>query len=263
MSAQSSYRKVLVHGEWKKNQVNIKVVPSSWNPTQTQIEIVNEEWEKRPQGVYNGPLWRFERVVKEDQTVSIELSKCSYKWHFILRHQQYQSAIEYPNPTSVTSLMVTTDNKIVLGVRQGSDQGGMLHAVGGGFIDPKLAAVENHHNEWKALPECLFETSAREITEETSLQRDKHYSIEKFRLLGVVWGSNHDTTCVMYAPVNVASTDVAIRGKEHSYLFFPSTDEGTLSSIVENNGLPIAEDIDATDHMVLAISLLRKYLVSK
>ncbi|TXT54917.1 MAG: hypothetical protein BAJATHORv1_50170 [Candidatus Thorarchaeota archaeon] len=262
MPAQSSYRKVLVEGIWKRNQVEVKVIQSSWAPTQKQLDFVENEWKQRPGGVYNGPLWRFERVVKQDERVSIEVSKCSYKWHFILRQQHYQAANMYPNPTSVTSLIVTTDQKIVLGVRKGSDQGGMLHTVGGGFVDPKLVAVENQHNQWKAVPECLFETSAREIAEETSLTEGEDYSKEDFRMLGIVWGGNHDTSCVMYAPVNVSSTEVAIRGKEHSYLFFPSIDDDTLSSIVENNGLPIAEDIDATDHMVLAISLLRKYLNS-
>ncbi|MBN2230344.1 MAG: hypothetical protein JW779_12215 [Candidatus Thorarchaeota archaeon] len=242
-------RAILLEGLWGSEDVRIEAVPLTFQPTSIAREIVKEEWERKPIDAQDLPLWRYEGYIVQQDRLVLQVSLCTYRWHFVLRHQNYKTQGDYPNPLSATTLIHTQDNKIILGIRKGSDQGNTLHAVGGGFIDP-LPGPEGTY-----IPENPFDTSAREITEETSLkQRD--FSKESFSMLGIAWGSNHDTTCVMHAPVDVLSEDIDIGAPEHAELVKVGIESSSIRQVLSKGHISGREGTPATDHLILALELL-------
>ncbi|MGY5854556.1 MAG: hypothetical protein RTU92_13390 [Candidatus Thorarchaeota archaeon] len=254
----SAERRIVVRGIWSHNQVHVEEIESTLCLSEEQRNLIEQQWSKRPSDIFDEPRWRFEGADISVEQLTIRLSRTSYKWHYVLRDEQYSNPSRYPNPVSVTTLLITTDNRMVLGIRQGSDQGNRLHAVGGGFIDliPSSDSESPH-------PENVFITSQREISEETNLEIPFQHVQDKFRILGAVWGNNHDTTLVMYAPVDAHSSEVAIRGDEYSALFFPAATVYEISIILEKQSLKDAAGVVPTDHMLLALELLHDYLDTK
>lgn len=246
-------RSILLQGIWKYNDTEIVRVSNTFSLSDEQREIVKQAWENKPSDAQDLPLWRYEGYALDNRNLQIKVSLCSYKWHFILRNYIYKRQSDYPNPISATSLMHTSDNKLVLGIRKGSDQGNRLHTVGGGFIDP-IPKYTPGQNLNSLIPENPFTTSAREIREETSV-RNSDFSIADFSLLGFAWGNNHDTTCVVHAPVNVISDKITINAPEHSELIFVDLEDSALKFIMSNGYLENRVNTPATDHCILALRL--------
>ncbi|MFW9932149.1 MAG: hypothetical protein ACFFDR_05780 [Candidatus Thorarchaeota archaeon] len=244
----SPAREILLDGKWMSGEVTISRVPNSFQVTPEQKRTVNAEWLSKPSDAQDLPLWRFEGFSLIDRNLELQVSLCTYRWHFILRHHNYTNLRDYPNPLSETTLIHTADNKLILGIRKGSDQGNTLHAVGGGFIDPLKDANENY------LPENPFDTSMREMLEETTLN-SKDLQKDKLTMLGLAWGRNHDTTCVIHAPVRALAEDIEINAPEHSELIKVDVDSPLLTEIVCDGHLRNRESIPATDHLILALNL--------
>ncbi|NWF96892.1 MAG: hypothetical protein HXY34_12190 [Candidatus Thorarchaeota archaeon] len=252
-----SERQLILNGLWKREAVNIREVPSSWAPTAEQRRLVERAWQDASRVVYDGPVWRFEGVLTTGKDLHIRLSRCSYKWHYVLKEQQYPTPSHYPNPASVTSLVVTEDRKIPVAVRQGPDQGNRLHSLGAGFIDAVTSVHSDHPSSWNFIPENIFDTAVREVQEESTIQL-KDIDSDAMALIGAAWGSNHDTTFVIVVPVSVTSDAVGMRGDEHSTLHFVPTDRTETQRVVERGALcNQANDVPATDHLVLALQLIR------
>ncbi len=241
-------RAILLDGKWKTAEVDIKRIPNSFHPTSKQKRIVEVEWLKKPPDAQDLPLWRFEGFSPGDRDLELQVSLCTYRWHFILRHQSYPNPRDYPNPLSETTLIHTADDKLILGIRKGSDQGNTLHAVGGGFIDPLQDTDGSYY------PENPFDTAQREMLEETTLKA-RDLKKEELTMLGLVWGSNHDTTCVIHAPVRAVSDDFEINAPEHSELLKVDIDSPLLTEIVCAGYIRDRESTPATDHLILALNL--------
>lgn len=246
-------RLILLHGMWKHDNTVVQRIPNTFKLSEEHKAIVKEEWSNKPPDAQDLPLWRYEGHEIQNEQLQINVSLCSYKWHFILRNHVYSESEMYPNPISTTTLLHTVDNKLVLGIRRGSDQGNRLHTVGGGFIDPIPAYTPGVDLD-SLIPENPFATAAREITEETSVKHDE-FSIQDFTLLGLVWGSNHDTTCVVHAPVNIDSERISINAPEHSELIPIDLQSLSLKSIIARGFLEGRENTPATDHCILALQL--------
>lgn len=253
-------REIIERGCWRYSQVRIIEVESTFVPSEIQRNIVENKWADRPSDIEDWPRWRLESI-RADEQLTIEVSRSSGKWHFILKEEKYDGKIKYPNPLSVTTLLISKDKKLMLGVREGSDQGNRLHAVGGGFIDPIILSGTENPEKWTIVPEHPFHTSQRELSEETTAKIEIDDVIERFRILGAVWGDNHDTSLVMYAPVEINSTEIKLLGSEHSSFHFASIDTSNLDLIIVDEKL---EGVNAkpTDHMLLSLELLRDFLMS-
>lgn len=240
--------------------MTIKIIPSVWEPTTEQREFVFRKWAFRPKGVYDGAIWRYERILVTVDKLEIQLSKCSYKWHFILRNERYSEPSDYPNPIGVTTLLITSDGKLVLGIRLDPDQPDQLHAASVGFVNPILIPDDKSPSEWQVIPENIFDTSVREIQEETSLLEGIDFHRESLRLLGLVWGSNKDTSAVILAPTDIASSNIMKKGDEKSEIYFPDASVEFLTSIIETERLHEIPNVKTSDHLILALKLLRSHL---
>ncbi len=256
----SDERRVLVSGNWRVEDCGLVVVSSSWTPSNDERRLVARRWPGIAGEVYDGGLWRYEGIRASGDELVIDVSRTSYKWHFVLRTEPRGTPGEWPNPLSVTPLIITTDGRLVAGIRRGPDQPDRLHAVGAGFIDPVVVAAEDDPTCWQIVPERPVETAAREIQEETSLVEGVDFERGSFRVLGLVWGDNHDTTCVVLAPVRVGSREVVVSRREHRRAVFIDTDREALLRLAESGYTPAAEGYLATDHFVLAVRLLAERL---
>lgn len=250
-------RRIFIQGNWKHDAVKLKVVPSTWSPTEEQIEIVRHRWKGCPSEIYDGALWRFENCKNINKTIVISVSKCSYKWHYILRDEIYPNVQDYPNLLSVTPLILSEDLRLFLGVRQGHDQANQLHAVGAGFIEPVVLPNPDDPSKWFITSENPFNTASREIEEESSLISEKDFSIKDMNLLGIVRGNNKDTTCVILVPVYRDSDEIEARGSEHSETFFVHISK--INDVISHESIHERPTIKATDHLILALKLLMEY----
>ncbi len=251
--------KILFDGVWYRDVTKIYQIPTSFNPSDKQANIVQKGWENRPNDTVDLPLWRFESFDQFDHMLAIKVSRSSYKWHFVLRDQKYQIMSDYPNPLSVTTILLTSDKKLVLGIRKGSDQGGMLHFVGGGFIEPFVISNPDMPEAWSVIPEHPFETAIREIQEETSITL-KNIDTSEMKLIGGVWGSNHDTSLVTLVPISIDSESISIRLPEHSQLIPIDYSDDVLSQIIEMKHYSKYPDYPATDHCILSLQISLKMI---
>lgn len=257
----SEQRIIFAQGIWPVNSVTMKIIPSTWTPTKQQREIVHEKWPLCPPELYDGSLWRYEKCREYDEKIEIQISKCSYKWHYILKQETYNRMEDYPNLLSVTPLILSKDSKVFLGVRQGHDQPNVLHAVGAGFIDPLLIPNPEEPSQWEIVAETPFQTACREIQEESTLFIEKDFRINDMELIGIVHGNNKDTTCVILVPTNVESNYILPKGEEHSHTFYLHISQ--IDDFLANETLPERPEVKATDHLVLALLLLKEHLQSQ
>jgi ADP-ribose pyrophosphatase YjhB (NUDIX family) len=173
-----------------------------------------------------------------------------------LREEKYGTMEEYPNPLSVTVLLLTADGKLVLGIKQGPDQGNRLHAVGGGFISLVQSSAVSSEVE----PEHPVDTAIRECQEETNLESGVSFNPNDVRIIGMVFGDNHDSSCVAVIPLNVEGESIALGSNEHSALFLYDTDSKSLQNLIDSRYLLEVPDSKATDHLILALQLLQRYM---
>ncbi len=205
---------------------------------------------------FNGPLWRLEGHNLVRGGVEFLVSPTYYLEHNIKRNQvlpfNYNTRINsnYVNPFSINAIQETSDNYLLIGVKGvKSDQIG-LGVMGAGFIKRKDGFP----------PENLFGAVLRECQEETSYSPGTELnegSIEDWKALGAIWGSNHDTTVGVYVPLKATSKQVDLGNQEHSDLWFLKTDKNSLEKFLNEGGMNGA---NAVDHLLGGVEL---YLESK
>lgn len=216
--------------------ISMKEHPSTLKISEDELAEIKLAWEKELQlhpDRFDGKLWRYEAIVMQRGMVDIQVSPVTYSVHNVMRHTKNKPFSYYPNPVTVSAVMVTADGYIPFGVRgRGSDQRG-VNMLGAGFI----------HREEGKQPEHPYDTTEREILEETSLLGDA-IKMEDAVLMGAMTGVNKDTTFSIYVPLRAEKKDISLKGDEHSDLLFLPVNKQSLDDFLNTGFLRGIPSID-------------------
>ena len=237
------------------DKINLIEVPSTLIISQSMDEKIKTEWgkiEAKNPNAWDAPKWRTEFVHDDGNQVNIYVSPMFYSEHNVMRHEQGQPVAFYPNPMSINAIQVTNDGYILIGVKgKGSDQKG-LGPVGAGFVERYVDNLGKSKT-----PEKLAYVVLKECFQETKYDKKKDFNMEDTRALGVIFGSNHDTTVGFYVPLMASSKEVDINSNEHDdLLLLPSKDQD-ICEVLNNGGY---KGISASDHL---LGCLESYVLRK
>lgn len=235
------------HGPVWLDNVVFNRVDSTLDLPQYVTDKVDATWagivEKNPHA-FDGKLWRFEHLKYGHGILKVDVSPITYKWHNVGRHESLAFG-ESVNPLSVNVISETLDGKLLIGVRgKTSDQKGAAIAPAG-FLD---------RYEASDVPKPLAYTTFKETFEELLFNHDRADTVDlrETRVLGLVYGSNRDTTIAIYNPLNVTSDEVTFGNDEHSDLLFLSNNPDAIREVTQTRKF---QGIPAADHMVGCLEL--------
>jgi hypothetical protein len=236
------------------DQVMTTVVDSTLSISPSLREEIDKEFAKAVENNPNftdAPKWRYEGHELPEGGINILVSLTSYKPHFVLRKKDFgfsyddnRFASNWPNPYNINPIQVTENGKghILIGEKgKISDQKG-LGLMGAGFI-----------NVAGSQPENMFVAALRESAEETNYDQGCNpHDIETLRLMGPIFGSNHDTTMSIYVPVPANKDQVRIGNLEHTEMLHLPTDLSSLEDFLNKEGM---NGIQAVDHLIGSVEL--------
>lgn len=181
--SQNEYRaKVLVRGIFDRNDIVITTTGQRIPLTDGQRVKIDKVWEPFAQkGYFPGPLVRVQSYdLDTDGRLVIVFGKTDYKEFLGTRDMRTRMKYGYDhiaNPLVTSSVILTSDNKILIARRgSGVDQPGEIDAIGG-HIDPEKDLDENGNID-------IFKAAIREVTEEAKLQEDE---IDEIRCFGLTY----------------------------------------------------------------------------
>ena len=238
--------------------VEIEVTGSTFNINEHYKKMVKNSWDdakKKNPNIFDAGKWRLELVHEKKDTTRISVSGgISYSQHNVLRHVKCALRHEegmpigfYPNPLTINVIQETTDGYILLGKRgKGSDQKNIAF-VGGGF-------VEKYDKD--TTPEKLGFVMQKECMEETKYRRKLSFNMNKANVLGIVFGSNHDTSVISHLPIFGKKEDVDINGDEFDEIIYLPNNEKDIMEVLESGKL---EGIELADHALGCLELYLKH----
>ena len=243
----------LWQGHLGNENFSLTEVPSTLKISDEDQKRIDESWNaallKNPAS-FDGTLWRYEGYTQKEGGVHFNVSPVAYSRHNVMRHAKGEPVSYYPNPFSINAIQHTTDGYLLIGVKgEKSDQVG-LGMMGAGFSKRSLDKNGNNNP-----PENLMRTVERECMEETKYLVASPFDVEEFRALGVIFGSNHDTTVGVYVPLKAARNEVGIGNREHSDLWFLPDTKTALTRFLKDGGMHGAP---AVDHALGCIELYLK-----
>jgi hypothetical protein len=231
------------------NQVFMHEVYSTFRlPLEAQREI-EEKWNRKSGG--KRPIqeeeWRYESYEFDvNKNLHLFVSPTYYVWHNILRDTKGMPQSFYPTPITANSIQVTSDGFIPIAVRKTkitgektegySDQTGLC-LLGSGFFGRFV------NNEGRNLPpRSPFSVVYSECREEEAYDLpcpESAFYIGDAKFLGLSVGSNTDMTAYVHIPLKVPHTKLRLNpeSKEHSDLWFLSTDVDSLSKFLREGGM--------------------------
>lgn len=149
---------------------------------------------------YNGELFSLLDMAIDGDKVNLKLGRCRYKDYVATRTRLIRNNKLTPvfaDPLAICSLVITADDRILIGKRTGVDGSlNKLHVVGG--------FVERNKDDANHIP-SPFQAISREIYEEVGLE----ISLNKITCLGIVYVETlpHPEMC-FYALTNLTYDDI-------------------------------------------------------
>ncbi|MFC2135699.1 hypothetical protein ACFLTH_13940 [Bacteroidota bacterium] len=235
---------------WKKQgQIKIIQTISSLIIDEEKNNLIEEKWDSAKE---DNPKWRFENIIDGIDSTIIYVSETSYKPHNALRHVEDKPIEYYPNPLSINTVQETADGYIALAKRSSStDQAGQLALLGSGFVERFV------FDEKTVSPEDPFIVMIKECMSEGRYNNiySDGFSTEMSRVMGLVFGSNRDTTIGFYLPLFSGSMDLNLGNDEHTEILWLPAKENSINSFLNSGKF---KDVPAADHTIGCIELYLK-----
>jgi 8-oxo-dGTP pyrophosphatase MutT (NUDIX family) len=175
---------IIIAGRFYDSDIKVIYRHKRLNQTNNALQFIESNWKefvKNNTKSFNGKLSRVDSCYirkknknGKENLIELQLSDTDYKefvgtrgYEFIRRYGREQSA----NPLSVGAVLVTRDNRIILGERSaaGIDAGKSTISVPAGYIDPKkdVTSTSNKNNKNSI---DIFNAIRREIYEEIGIE---------------------------------------------------------------------------------------------
>ena len=174
---------IIIHkGKFREDMVRANYKKGRISQAKEVLEIIEDKWKKshsKNTKLFNGQLFRLVNYNIENNQIEFYLSDTDYKEYVGTRDIDFVSKFrkdKTSNPISVGAVLVTLDNKIILGERSNEvDSQKSKIAVIGGNADPR-------HDFSKDKPD-IFGAMRREIGEELGIRENM---VSNLSIIGLV-----------------------------------------------------------------------------
>lgn len=200
------------------------------------VDYIKREWvkiQKKNPALFAGDLVGVTHYQTSDKLIEIGTIHSTYDDFFVSNTHEFLQKFpleEPPNPLSVGIILVTNDEKIVLGIRNNNvaHQKNTL-TVPSGMIDKTDVINDNQVDSFHAI--------IREVFEETNIPQ---HSLFDMRCIGLIWNGLHRQTYMpFFGRTNLKSNDIKEMfhtGEFSELVFIPNSvdsinDLGQISDI--------------------------------
>jgi len=130
-----------------------------WVPRDIDVQYkIHKEWEKkikRYDNIWSSPMVRLDNVRQEDRILHLDTSLTEYKFHAGTRNEKDKE--NRANPIYVSANIITSDDKLVFGLRDNSDRGNGQYNIAAGAMHPILDGPDGYPSPGIALYREIFE----------------------------------------------------------------------------------------------------------
>jgi 8-oxo-dGTP pyrophosphatase MutT (NUDIX family) len=234
---------ILVEGRFLKENIIIYYKPKRIAQDPAAKQLIESEWSVFPYAnpdSFNGPLFRLDSYglvgsLKDIDKIELYLSDTDYKEFVGTRNQDFATTFpkeKMSNPVSVGVILISKDNKLILGRRSSSiDSDKSSISVVAGYLDPRKDLIRVPHSNSQRVD--IFYGICREIHEETGIEKK---DIVELTCIGLIDNKLHNQINIpFYARLNLLAQDVLNRAK------YCSKKEFAELSVMQNNEQSIKE----------------------
>jgi len=225
-----SYYQIFHKGKFSSEQVQITYREGKIQQPEDALQFISRKWknaQSENSELFNGRLYRVDQHALTDNILRLRLSDTDYKEYVGTRDSDFVNkfGIELAsNPISVGIVLVTLDNKIILGRRTNDvDIEKSKIAVMAGYADPTL--------DWKENRPDLFYAVKREASEELLIDMN---SISNLKSLGLVFNSCRNQTYMPFqGQINAYADDIKnFNKKEFSQIIMIDNEKQTIIGFI-------------------------------
>jgi hypothetical protein len=246
----------IAKGKFYPDNINIFYKSKRINQSNVAIQFIESKWRhfvaNNPNS-FNGTLFRvdgynIQNNNNNNNLIELQLSDTDYKEFVGTRDCEFvrRFGIQYTaNPLSVGAVLVTKDNKIVLGKRAEDivDVGKSKVSVVAGYLDPKQDMVNSDAADDDNNNIDIFSAVKREIYEETGIIEEKH--IIDLMCMGLIANKeNNQINIPFYCKLNIPAKEFEVKNSSSSQKEFSKI------IIIDNSVQSIDDFISATENQL-------------
>ncbi|MBA3723867.1 MAG: NUDIX domain-containing protein [Candidatus Levybacteria bacterium] len=200
--------KLLISGQFATGDVTVHTTGQEFQPTDTLQAKIDKDWAPNAaKGAFPGPLVRLDSFgLDQDGKLNLTFGTTNFKDY--VGSRDFPSLAEngydgIANPISTSAVVLTSDGKLLVGVKQMGDTIGAIDGIGGYLhperdINPETGEIDP------------FFAAAREIREETGIKEDE---LQDGTLLGLSYeiaGLCHPVLSFLYR-TDLSSEEIMTR----------------------------------------------------
>jgi 8-oxo-dGTP pyrophosphatase MutT (NUDIX family) len=243
--------KVLVKGKFGPEELVANYTPVRTDYSRNALQLINSKWEEfikfNPKS-FNGPLFRVESwstyAHKRRVRIRLDVGDTDYKEFVGTRDPEFIKAIgreKIANPLSVGAVLITGDNKIILGRRSSTIDGSKSSiSIVAGYLDPRKDLKNISKNGIKSgqvRSVDIFYGITREIFEETGVK--VNHIVDLFCIGLIDNKEQKQMNLPFYARLNISSDEViskstTISDPEFSDIFFIGNTEQSIGKFIKS-----------------------------
>jgi 8-oxo-dGTP pyrophosphatase MutT (NUDIX family) len=214
---------IMAKGKFEREDLVVKYKPGRESYYHKALELIELKWNEflalNPNS-YNGQLFRVDKwsyFQSRDgiHNIGLHLTDTDYKEFVGTRDREFIATFgkeKTANPLSAGAVLITKDNKIILGRRSSSIDGSKsAFSVIAGFLDPQKDCVRVHKTGGSGYADKvdIFHGIKREIYEETGIAAN---DIVELICLGLIANRKQNQMNVPFcASLNITSDEVIVK----------------------------------------------------
>ena len=146
---------------YHKDYTSIKIDKHTnieWATNRNIEELIDSKWQsalRKTPYLWSSPMLRLEESYQEGDTLHLKTSVTDYKHHHGTRYET--DSAKRANPIYVSANIITSDNKLVFGLRDNTDRLNKLYNIAAGSVHPILDSPDGIPSLGIALYREIFE----------------------------------------------------------------------------------------------------------
>jgi 8-oxo-dGTP pyrophosphatase MutT (NUDIX family) len=227
--------KILVSGVFRKEQLIISYKSKEKRYPREDMEMIEAIWQKKKSSgieLFDGKLFELVSYRGKDQALFLELQNTSYKYLVGTVDHEFASSFgptKTANPLSVGAVVVTSDNRFVVGKRRSDlyfDPG--KYSIIAGTMDREKDFTEGTPDPFKAI--------LRELSEETGVNEEQAREV---LCLGLIYNTDYNQTYLPFS-IDVGLSSEALKNslplepEFESFVYVRADKESMLDFLMKN-----------------------------
>jgi 8-oxo-dGTP pyrophosphatase MutT (NUDIX family) len=254
---------IMIKGKFGRDCLKVRYKPGRQSYGHKANELIELKWNEflalNPKS-YNGPLFRVNKWSDFNsrdglQKIELHLTDTNYKEFVGTRNPEFIATFgkeQISNPLSAGAVLITKDNKLILGRRSSSIDGSKYAlSVIAGYLDPQKDILRIHNKDGSDYVDFvdIFHGIEREIYEETGIAA---YDVVELVCLGIIANRKENQMNIPFCgTLNISSDEVVtIRSKtqdsEFSEILFVQNDLRSINEFMNAQSNEFSDLLNST-----------------